>query len=691
MGAISFTLDPHLVRELQEHLKCAVFVETGTFRGDSLEIAQPYFSRCLSIELSPEHHAAAHKRFEKTANVEVLLGNSADVLYVHKPVLSKQPIFFWLDAHWCVAENTAGQKSQCPLLAELRAIETLHSGSAVLIDDARLFLTAPPAPHDASEWPDFESVLGALKRLSANHVVACFNDVILFLPRRAMETMQPYFHRHGFDLLTYADKVKEYDNLLEQTKIKETELLAVTATAREREQSIIRSNNEASLLRDAIARLTTDLIAKEASLVAAHREREQMSTVAKERALALTKSSAETDRLRVEAAERLRQNDRLSDKLHSLEMSLIDVRNQNQKLHEDLAAKEAVIHDLLRTCNERLQLINRLAFKSEQPIKGITQVLNYHGKTLRSRLYRTYSKRFNAWLVKQTPYRLGQLIQYEPRRMKIERFPRKRPLSDWPRICLITPSYNQAHFLERTMRSVLDQKYPNLAYGVQDGGSTDGSARIIEENIAQLTHAESAKDQGQADAIVKGFKKLYPTRYDIMGWLNSDDILMPGTLAYVAWFFATHPEIDVIYGHRVVIDEKDREIGRWYMPKHHSHALPWFDLIPQETLFWRANCYEQIGGLDTSFHFAMDWDLLLRFEAAGFRIHRVPYFLGCFRVHTEQKTSTHISTLGEEEMQRIRLRTHNRVVPHWEIHNQLEGEIGRSAIVARLFRFGVRW
>jgi Glycosyl transferase family 2 len=690
MGAISFTLDRSLARELQGHLHCAIFVETGTFRGDSLEIAEALFPRCVSIELSPEYHAAAQQRFIHATHVEVLLGDSPDILRAHQPVLTTQSTLFWLDAHWCAAENSAGEKSQCPLLAELGSIETLHPNSAVLIDDARLFLTAPPAPHDASDWPDLDSVLSALKRLSADHAVTCFNDVILFLPRAVMAAMHPYFHRHGFNLLSYADKARRYDTLLEQTKIKEVELLTLAETAREREQSLIRSNSEADRLRDATAKLTTDLIAKETALLAAHTEREQMAAISKERALALTQSNAEADRLRAEAAQRLQLNEQLIEKLRRFETSLVEIQNQNQQLHEHLGAKEAVIHDLSRTCEERLRLINRLALKGDEPVIGATRILTYHGSSFLSRFRRTCTKRFNAWLTKQTPYQLGQLVQYQPQPMQIERFPSKRPPADWPRICLITPSYNQAHFLERTMRSVLDQKYPNLAYGVQDGGSTDASARIIDQHINELTHAESAQDNGQADAIVKGFSKLYPSTHDIMGWLNSDDTLMPGSLAYVGRFFANHPEVDVIYGHRVIIDENDREIGRWFLPKHHVNTLLWFDLVPQETLFWRSRSYEQIGGLDPSFHFAMDWDLLLKFEESGCNLRRLPYFLGCFRLHSMQKTSAKIHTLGEAEMKRLRHRVHGREIQGWEIHQQLAAEVGRSAHVAWLAQNGIR-
>jgi hypothetical protein len=153
-----------------------------------------------------------------------------------------------------------------------------------------------------------------------------------------------------------------------------------------------------------------------------------------------------------------------------------------------------------------------------------------------------------------------------------------------------------------------------------------------------------------------------------MAWLNSDDVLFPGSLARVADFFAHNPEVDVVYGHRVLIDVDDREVGRWLLPPHDGEVLSWADFVPQETLFWRRRIWEKVGGqIDESFRFAMDWDLLLRFREAGARFARLPVFLGGFRVHPQQKTSAGISDIGFTEMNRLRQRTLGRVPTQKEI------------------------
>ncbi len=141
-----------------------------------------------------------------------------------------------------------------------------------------------------------------------------------------------------------------------------------------------------------------------------------------------------------------------------------------------------------------------------------------------------------------------------------------------------------------------------------------------------------------------------------MAYLNSDDILLPGSLAYVARYLAAHPDVDAVYGHRVVIDAADRDIGMWVVPPHRDWVVKVQDFIPQETLFWRRRAWEQVGGrFDTDLYYAMDWDLLLRFVRAGVRLVRLPRFLGGFRVHDESKTFA-ATRIALEEAAKLRQR-----------------------------------
>jgi glycosyltransferase involved in cell wall biosynthesis len=281
---------------------------------------------------------------------------------------------------------------------------------------------------------------------------------------------------------------------------------------------------------------------------------------------------------------------------------------------------------------------------------------------------------------------LGVFWQYPPRVLHFS-CSRRRKLRAAPRISIVTPSFNQGVFLERTLQSVLRQHYPDLEYCVQDGGSTDGTAAVLERYREQLAHYESGRDDGQADAINRAFAH---TTGAILAWLNSDDLLLPGALDFVARYFARHPRVDVVYGHRVVIDEHDGEVGRWVMPPHDAAALTWCDFVPQETLFWRRSIWEKVGArLDDSFQFALDWDLLLRFQEAGARIVRVNRFLGAFRVHGAQKTSLQLYNLGADEMQRLRLRCHGRPVSDVEVGQRILPYMRRQGWYNRLWRLGL--
>ena len=242
--------------------------------------------------------------------------------------------------------------------------------------------------------------------------------------------------------------------------------------------------------------------------------------------------------------------------------------------------------------------------------------------------------------------------QYPPRPIAVTSSNVTNRLPDRaPRVGIVTPSYNHRKYLQATIESVLGQNYPNLFYHVQDGGSTDGSVELLKTFDGKITW-RSERDSGQAQAINRGFDGIDS---EIMAYLNSDDILMPGTVAYIANVFHERPEVDMVYGHRVFINGDGMEVGCAILPMHHKKTLLWADYVPQETLFWRRRVWDTVGPIDESFSFALDWDFILRAQTAGFKFVRLPRFLACFRVHDEQKTAA-IYDVGRMEMQRLRNR-----------------------------------
>lgn len=210
-------------------------------------------------------------------------------------------------------------------------------------------------------------------------------------------------------------------------------------------------------------------------------------------------------------------------------------------------------------------------------------------------------------------------------------------MNDLPLVTIVTPSFNQAPFLERTIRSVLGQDYPNIEYIIMDGGSTDSSAEIIQRYAGRLAYWESVKDKGQTDAINKGFSRAHG---EILAWLNSDDILYPQAVREAVDYLMAHPECGLVYGDCNFIDANDRVIGRFNAQQtDHRRLTQGYVHIPQQASFWRTELWKRVGPLDDSIYFAMDYDLWLRLS----EVSEIKYLPGkepwaAFRLHADAKT-----------------------------------------------------
>jgi glycosyltransferase involved in cell wall biosynthesis len=243
-----------------------------------------------------------------------------------------------------------------------------------------------------------------------------------------------------------------------------------------------------------------------------------------------------------------------------------------------------------------------------------------------------------------------------------------RPL---PRISIVTPSYNQASFIEETMRSVLLQGYPDLEYFVMDGGSTDGSADVIRKYEKFLASWTSAKDDGAADAIRKGFERATGA---VMAYLNSDDIYLPGALNRIAPAFS-NGAADVVYGNMYWIDPQSAFIGeRRQTPFSRIGYIYGGADLPQQATFWTAEAYRECGGMDPAFQFAFDMDLFARFMERGARFEHARQFLAGFRLHPTQKSDV-INEVGRRETNAIRKRYAR--VPVRSIVGSLLRNVGR--------------
>ncbi len=218
----------------------------------------------------------------------------------------------------------------------------------------------------------------------------------------------------------------------------------------------------------------------------------------------------------------------------------------------------------------------------------------------------------------------------------------------WPRISIVTPSYNQGRFIEETIRSVLLQGYPNLEYLVIDGGSTDESLGIIQKYAPWLAYWASEPDRGQAHAINKGFRLAHG---DIVAWLNSDDAYVPRAFSLIAPAIGGDGDRVFVYGDCQQIDELGRPLVLY---KGACEGLESFLLfrawVLQPATFFRRSLLDEVGYLDDSFRYAMDIEFFLRVVAR----HAIHYVLANYRVHPASKTSQAFLASSQEHLAAVR-------------------------------------
>jgi hypothetical protein len=230
----------------------------------------------------------------------------------------------------------------------------------------------------------------------------------------------------------------------------------------------------------------------------------------------------------------------------------------------------------------------------------------------------------------------------------------------WPKLSVITPSFNQAPFLERTIRSVLLQNYSNLEYLIIDGGSTDGSVEIIRKYEPWLTMWSSEPDHGQADAINKGLKLATG---DWVAWQNSDDIYYPGALAAIATKTLGLSTADLIIGNVNLIDADDRMLtDLLYVRPTFEAMLAEGMVLTNQAAFWRRSLHEQIGWLNGSMHCAFDYDWFLRVLEHRRAAH-IDRVLGGFRIHGQAKSTLMTARCEEERAQAVG----GRRLPGWRV------------------------
>jgi len=267
------------------------------------------------------------------------------------------------------------------------------------------------------------------------------------------------------------------------------------------------------------------------------------------------------------------------------------------------------------------------------------------------------------------------------------------PGDAWPRVSLVTPSFNQARYIESTLLSMIHQGYPDLETIVIDGGSSDGTLEILKRHEAQLAYWESQPDRGQADAINKGWRRA-TGKY--VWWLNADDLLMPGSLFAAVQFLEASPAIDFVYGDTLLIDQDDVLLGRTRYPEFDfvDFILNRRDL-PQPGALVRRSALDRIGLLEEQLHYLMDYELWIRLALLGGQIARIDGPLALYRVHEEAKTEAgSLRSVEERRLLHRWLRAHpelpTEIREQWpRVTGLMHLECARTAIRAGAFSAGL--
>lgn len=220
-------------------------------------------------------------------------------------------------------------------------------------------------------------------------------------------------------------------------------------------------------------------------------------------------------------------------------------------------------------------------------------------------------------------------------------FPREKQTDSLlPKVTIVTPSYNQGDFLEETIRSVLLQNYDNIEYIIIDGGSTDNSCEVIQKYSQWITYWISEPDDGQASAINKGWSLATG---EFITWLNSDDILLPGSLRLTVDKLMKHPDIGIVYGNVIVRYEDSAIRHRTYVLKGKPFTIDdirrrWRNPVPQPGFLMRREVISAIGNLDEDMYFAFDFDYWVRAALSNIQMYYLPHSLAQFRVHAGSKS-----------------------------------------------------
>jgi glycosyltransferase involved in cell wall biosynthesis len=248
-----------------------------------------------------------------------------------------------------------------------------------------------------------------------------------------------------------------------------------------------------------------------------------------------------------------------------------------------------------------------------------------------------------------------------------------------PLVTIVTPSFNQAEFLEDTIQSVIAQDYPEIEYVIVDGGSTDSSVEIIKKYQTKLAWWVSEADEGQASAINKGMARA---RGEIVAWLNSDDLYLPGAVSEAVASFQSNPKAKLVFGNAVTIDSEGIPLKELTFPDWGFEDLAGFRIICQPAVFMRRDAFQDVNGLDPNYHFMLDHQLWIRIASLGLMKHEISFWAAA-RHHREAKNVSQAAAFGRETLEVLDWMKHQDDFGPVVMKNQRKVQAGAYRLNAR--------
>jgi glycosyltransferase involved in cell wall biosynthesis len=253
-----------------------------------------------------------------------------------------------------------------------------------------------------------------------------------------------------------------------------------------------------------------------------------------------------------------------------------------------------------------------------------------------------------------------------------------------PKITIVTPSLNQGEYLEETILSVIGQNYPNLEYIIMDGGSTDNTLDIIHKYERYFAHWESRTDKGQADAINRGFRI---STGDILAWLNSDDMYLPGTFSRISNYIRNIQELKIIIGNCRLFNQETKYVSMTNIELSHRNLdVTLVDYIFQASSFWTKAALDKVGPLNINLKYCLDWDWFIRANKLEVEFEAISDYLSIYRLHDKHKSATG-GMARVSEIAQIYRSYHSDEIAHDYLKLRLDPSVRLIEKIMRRIRF----